>query len=73
MNSVEREYFDLPKRGRGRYRCGLKGHFVKICKTKEADTNRPKKGNIHQVTYDDDFAFTLQSSGRHIPTIDIEL
>ena len=50
MNSVEREYFDLPKRGRGRYRCGLEGHFVKICKTKEADTNRPKKGNIHQVT-----------------------
>ena len=51
VNSVEREYFDLPKRGRGRfYRCGLEGHFVNLCKTKEEDTNRPKKGHIHQVT-----------------------
>ena len=96
VNSLEREYFDSPKRGGGRYyRCGLAGHFAKdleckarlatcrkckkvghfakVCKTKEEDTNRPKKGNIHQVTKDDDFAFTLQSSGRDIPTIDIEL
>ena len=49
------------------------GHFVKVCKTKEEDTNSDKKGNIRQVTKDDDFAFTLQSSGRDIPTVDIEL
>ena len=95
VNSLEREYFDSPKRGRGYcYRCRLAGHFAKdleckarlatcmkckkvghfakVCKTKEEDTNRPKKGNIHQVTKDDDFTFTLQSSGRDIPTIDIE-
>ncbi|XP_022809304.1 uncharacterized protein K02A2.6-like [Stylophora pistillata] len=33
----------------------------------------PGKGNIRQVTKDDDFAFTLQSNGRDIPTVDIEL
>ena len=49
------------------------GHFAKVCKTKEEDTNRDKKGNIRQVTKDDDFAFTLQSSGRDIPTVDIDL
>ena len=54
-------------------KCKKVGHFAKVCKTKEKDTNRPKKGNIHQVTKDDDFAFTLQPSGRDIPTIDIEL
>ena len=28
VNSLEREYFDSPKRGGGRcYRCGLEGHF----------------------------------------------
>ena len=48
------------------------GHVAKVCKTKE-DTNRDKNGNIRQVTKDDDFAFTLQSSGRDIPTVDIEL
>ena len=96
VNSLEREYFDSPKRGGGRcYRCGLAGHFARdpeckarlatcmkckkvghftnVCKMKEEDTNRPKKGNIHQVTKDDDFTFTLQSSGRDIPTTDIEL
>ena len=54
-------------------KCKNVGHFAKVCKTKEEDTNRPKKGNIHQVAKDDDFAFTLQSGGRDIPTIDIEL
>ena len=54
-------------------KCKKVGHFAKVCKTKEQDTSRPKKGNIHQGTKDDDFAFTLQSSGRDIPTIDIEL
>ena len=49
------------------------GHFAKVCKTKEEDTNRDKKGNTRQVTKDDDFAFTLQSSGRDIPTVDNEL
>ena len=49
------------------------GHFAKVCKTKEEDTNRDKKGKLRQVTKDDDFAFTLQSSGRDIPTVDIEL
>ena len=30
VNSLEREYFDSPKRGGGRcYRCGLAGHFAK--------------------------------------------
>ena len=48
------------------------GHVAKVCKTKE-DTNRDKNGNIRQVTKDDDFAFTLQSSGRDIPTVDNEL
>ena len=87
VNSLDREYFDSPKSGGGRcHRCGLERYFArdatrmkckkvrnfaKVCKTK--DTNRPKKGNIHQLTKDDDFAFTLQSSGRDIPTIDIEL
>ena len=52
-------------------KCKKVGNFAKVCKTK--DTNRPKKGNIHQLTKDDDFAFTLQSSGRDIPAIDIEL
>ena len=95
VNSLEREYFDSPKRGGGTllsvwtrgtfckrsrvqgktgflYEMKKVGHFAKVCKTKEEDTNRPKKGNIHQVTKDDDFVFTLQSSGRDIPTIDIE-
>ena len=49
------------------------GHLFKVCKTKEEDTNRDKKGNIRQVTKDDDFAFTLQSSGRDIPTVHIEV
>ena len=55
-----------------RMKCEKVGHFAKVCKTKEEDTNRPKKGNIHQVTKDDDFAFTFQSSGRDIPIIDID-
>ena len=42
-------------------------------KTKEEDPNRPKKGKIRKVTKDEDFAFTLQSSERDIPTVDIEL
>ena len=42
-------------------------------KTKEEDPNRPKKGKIRRVTKDEDFAFTLQSSERDIPTVDIEL
>ena len=30
VNSLEREYFDSPKRGGGRcYRCGLEGHFAR--------------------------------------------
>ena len=48
------------------------GHVAKVCKTKE-DTNRDKNGNIRQVTKDDDLAFTLLSSGRDIPTVDIDL
>ncbi|XP_022797518.1 uncharacterized protein K02A2.6-like [Stylophora pistillata] len=54
-------------------KCKRVGHFAKVCKTKEDDANRPRKGNIRQVTKDDDFAFTLQSNGRDIPTVDIEL
>ena len=42
-------------------------------KTKEEDPNRPKKGKRRKVTKDEDFAFTLQSSERDIPTVDIEL
>ena len=45
-------------------KCKKVGHFAKVCKTKEEDTIRPRKRNIHQVTKDDDFAFTLQSSGK---------
>lgn len=54
-------------------KCKKVRHFAKVCKTKEGDTNRPRKGNIRQVTKDDDFAFTLHSNGRDIPTVDIEL
>ena len=49
------------------------GHFAKVCKTKEEDINRDKKRNIRQVIKDDDFAFTLQCSGKDIPNVDIEL
>ena len=49
------------------------GHFAKVCKTKKEDINRDKKRNIRQVIKDDDFAFTLQCSGRDIPNVDIEL
>ena len=45
-------------------KCKKVEHFAKVCKTKEEDTIRPRKRNIHQVTKDDDFAFTLQSSGK---------
>ena len=45
-------------------KCKKVGHFAKVCKTKEEDTIRPRKRNIHQVTKDDDFAFTLQSCGK---------
>lgn len=45
-------------------KCKKVGHFAKVCKTKEEDTIRPRKRNIHQVTMDDDFAFTLQSFGK---------
>ena len=54
-------------------KCKKVGHFAKVCKTKKEETNRCKKGNIRQVIKDDDFAFTLQSSGRDIPTVDIKL
>ena len=54
-------------------KCNKVGHFAKVCKKKEEDTNRPKKRNTRQVTKDDDFAFTLESSRRDIPTVDIEL
>lgn len=54
-------------------KCKRVGHFAKVCKTKEDDANRPRKGNIRQVTKDDDSAFTLQSNGRDILTVDIEL
>ena len=45
-------------------KCKKVGHFAKVCKIKEEDTIRPRKRNIHQVTKDDDFAFTLQSYGK---------
>ena len=89
VNSLERGHFDSPTRGGGRcYRCGLEGHFArdpeckarlatcmkckknvghfaKACKTKEENTIRPRKRNIRQVI--------KQSSGKDIPTVDIEL
>ena len=44
MNSIEREYFDSPKCGRGHcYCCGLEGHFVKVCKTKKKILIDPRK------------------------------
>lgn len=54
-------------------KCKKVGYFSKVCKTKEEDTIRPRKGNTRQVTKDDDFAITLQSSGKEIPTVHIEL
>ena len=58
---------------RARLATCMKCKIAKVCKTKEEDPNRPRKGNIRQVTKDEDFAFTLQSSERDIPTVDIEL
>lgn len=48
-------------------KCKMVGHFVKVCITKEEDSNRPKKGNIRQVLKDDDLAFILQTSGKERP------
>ena len=89
LNSIERGHFDSPKREGGRcyfardpeckarlatcMKCKKVGYFSKVCKTKEEDTIRPRKGNTRQVTKDDDFAITLQSSGEEIPTVHIEL
>ena len=45
--------------------------FAKVCRTKSDDKTR--KGDIRQVSEDDGFAFTIQTRGKEIPTIDIEL
>ena len=49
------------------------GHLAKVCKTKGEDGS--KKGDIHQVSDDDEFAFTVQTCNRErtVPTVDIEL
>ena len=48
------------------------GHLAKVCKTKGED--RSKKGDIRQVSEDDEFAFTVQTCGRErtVPNVDIE-
>ena len=52
-------------------KCKKVGHFAKVCRTKSDDKTR--KGDIRQVSEDDGFAFTIQTRGKEIPTIDIEL
>ena len=51
--------------------CKKLGHFAKVCRTKSDDKTR--KGDIRQVSEDDGFAFTIQTRGKEIPTVDIEL
>ena len=43
-------------------KCKKVGHLAKVCKTKGED--RSKKGDIRQVSEDDEFAFTVQTCGR---------
>ena len=48
VNSLEREYFDSPKRGGGRsYRCGLERHFARDpeCKARLATVNSRYSGH----------------------------
>ena len=52
-------------------KCKKVGHFVKVCRTKSDD--KTTKGDIRQVSEDDGFAFTIQTRGKEIPTVDIEL
>ena len=52
-------------------KCKKVGHFAKVCRTKSDDKTR--KGDIRQVSEDDGFAFTIQTRGKEIPTVDIEL
>ncbi|KAK2549429.1 hypothetical protein P5673_030103 [Acropora cervicornis] len=51
-------------------KCTKIGHLAKCCRTKVE--NNTKRGNVHQIS-EDDFAFSVQSDIRDIPTIDIEL
>ena len=51
-------------------KCKKIGHLAKCCKTKVENTT--KRGDVHHVS-EDDFAFSVQSGIRDIPTIDIEL
>lgn len=51
-------------------KCRKIGHLAKCCRTKVE--NNSKRGNVHQIS-EDDFAFSVQSDIRDIPTIDIEL
>ena len=51
-------------------KCRKIGHLAKCCRTKVE--NNIKRGNVHQIS-EDDFAFSVQSDIRDIPTIDIEL
>ena len=46
------------------------GHLAKYCRTK--DENTTKRGDVHEISADN-FAFSVQSDIRDIPTIDIEL
>ena len=52
-------------------KCKKTGHLTKFCRTKSED--KTNKGNVLHVTKDDDFAFTVQSGFRDIPTVASEL
>ena len=52
-------------------KCKKVGHFATVCRAKSDDKTR--KGDIRQVGEDDGFAFTIQTRGKEIPTVDIEL
>ena len=47
------------------------GHLAKFCRSK--GTDKTKKGNVCHVTKGKNFAFTVQSGVRDIPTVAIEL
>ena len=51
-------------------KCRKIGHLAKCCRTKVE--NNTKRGDVHQIS-EDDFAFSVQSDIRDIPTTDIEL
>ena len=51
-------------------KCRKIGHLAKCCRTKVE--NNTKRVNVHQISKDD-FAFSVQSDIRDIPTTDIQL